>query len=165
MSKKRSVEVISWNFLSTPSSERILLGLVEKTFLCDCGCHGRCTYNGILDIMAWSMAHLLLGAPPASRHDGSPWTKDDKYRVQLHAKGSAEGTGPGLKPCSGSRAGPATRCAGDARQTGQTCPFGISLRMPCGGTAGAPVHPSGVICSCRTSLPVPCSVALGLPWR
>lgn len=70
--KKASTEVYSWNLLSIEDSERILFTCVSKSFLCGCGCKGRCTIDAILQVFSWSMQVLLSGQFPSHRHDGAP---------------------------------------------------------------------------------------------
>ena len=72
--KKETVEVISWNFMAFPKLERVLFGLVEKQLLCKCGCHGRCTIDGMFIAFVWSLGCLFVGKNPSARHDGSDWT-------------------------------------------------------------------------------------------
>ena len=41
------------------------------------------TMDDIMDIFSWSMRHLLVGANPVCRHDGSPWSDSDALRKGL----------------------------------------------------------------------------------
>ena len=38
------------------------------------------TFDDIMEVIAWSMRHLLAGTRPTERHDGTPFNKDDKNR-------------------------------------------------------------------------------------
>ena len=38
----KSIDVFSWNLLSAPSGDRFPFTMVEKQFMCQCGCGGRC---------------------------------------------------------------------------------------------------------------------------
>ena len=38
------------------------------------------TMDGIMEVFAWSMRHLLSGTNPICRHDGSPWEASDAQR-------------------------------------------------------------------------------------
>lgn len=40
------------------------------------------SYDDILEAVAWSFKHLLVGCMPASRHDSLPWQKTDVIRRQ-----------------------------------------------------------------------------------
>ena len=72
--KQGSVEVLSWNFLGVPESERMLCAIAEKKF-----CSPK-TVESMLEIIAWSFRCLFTGKWPSARHDGTPFTKDDKWR-------------------------------------------------------------------------------------
>ncbi len=76
--KNKSIEVFSWNFIAIPHLERILFCLIERRYLCQCGCHGRHTINGILSVFRYSLLALLENLWPTKRHDGSPWAKTDQ---------------------------------------------------------------------------------------
>ena len=53
--KKKSVEVFSWNFVAEPDADRFLATVIEKEFLCQCGsCHGRHTTDKVLELLCWS---------------------------------------------------------------------------------------------------------------
>ncbi len=54
MAKGQSVEVFSWNFSAAPSKERVLFCVMEKAFLCACGCGGRHTLDALIQVLAWS---------------------------------------------------------------------------------------------------------------
>ena len=58
--KKGTVEVISWNQCAG-FHERTLFCVLDKAFLCDCGCKGRCTIDAALSIFVWSMNCLTRG--------------------------------------------------------------------------------------------------------
>ena len=65
---------------------RLLFGAVEKEVCCKCGCSGRHTLEGMLQIFCWSMECLLRGEYPTARHDGSPWASTDKQRQKRTGK-------------------------------------------------------------------------------
>ena len=44
--KKDSVEILSFNFLSCPTSDRVPVTAISKKFTCKCGCKGRHTWHG-----------------------------------------------------------------------------------------------------------------------
>ncbi len=78
----RSVVVGSFNIISAQEqnrrAKRNLFFVLSKQKLCNCGCSGYHTFQGIWEILAWSMQHLLKGRAPAARHDGMPWTAEDQ---------------------------------------------------------------------------------------
>ncbi len=76
--KQQSVEVFSWNCIAAPAMERILFALVEKSWLCGCGCGGRCTMDPILEVFNYSLDALFQKCWPSRRHDGKDWTPFDK---------------------------------------------------------------------------------------
>ena len=78
--KKGTVEALSWNMVALPEAERVLFTLIEKQFLCQCGCSGRHTLDAMLKVFVWSMQVLLSGEWPQERHDGKPWLPSDKSR-------------------------------------------------------------------------------------
>ncbi len=85
--KWKSIEVISWDFLGSPGSERILAAVMDAGFLCQCGqCSGRHTFDQVLEVLCWSFRCIVMGHYPASRHDKSPWQPHDKCRVPLAGK-------------------------------------------------------------------------------
>ena len=49
--KSASIEVFNWNLLNEFDSERHLFATVPKDITCDCGCHGRDTFDAVLDIL------------------------------------------------------------------------------------------------------------------
>ena len=81
-----TMEVLTLNFVCCPLMERMLWSCLERPYFCKCGCSGRHTLDPMLELLNWSLRHLLLGIWPASRHDKSPWGRDDQRRS--HLKGS-----------------------------------------------------------------------------
>ena len=67
MAKGQSVEVFSWNFSAAPSKERVLFCLMEKSFICACGCGGRHTLDALIQVLAWSLNSLLTGTKKQHR--------------------------------------------------------------------------------------------------
>ena len=76
--KGQSAEILSWNFMSLPALERVLFCLIEKSWLCCCGCKGKCTFDALLEIMVWSLQCLFSACWPTCRHDKTPWSAEDK---------------------------------------------------------------------------------------
>ena len=40
------------------------------------------TFDDIMEVLAWSMRHLLQGSRPSCRHDGQPFNKSDHKRAK-----------------------------------------------------------------------------------
>ena len=78
--------IFSWNFLSFPGAERYPFAMVEKEYMCDCGCSGRCTIDAVLEVLLWSMRCLMTGQSPSCRHDKSAWRKTDQLRSKTLPK-------------------------------------------------------------------------------
>ena len=78
--KHKTIEVMSWNILSIPDSERFPFVVIEKQFCCKCGCGGRHTLEPFLQVFCWSMRALIEGVWPKHRHDREPWSKTDAWR-------------------------------------------------------------------------------------
>ena len=76
----KSVYVFSWNPIAAQTCERILFSSIQRDFLCQCGCMGRCTLDGIAEVFRWCMCVLVSGAHPTCRHDRSDWLKSDRSR-------------------------------------------------------------------------------------
>ena len=79
---QKSVLVGCLNVISGRSEmlrgDRHLMFVVGKSRLCDCGCSGFHTLQGLWDVVAWSMRSLLAGVAPGQRHDGQPFTDYDR---------------------------------------------------------------------------------------
>jgi len=74
--KHASTEVYSWNLLCDRDGKRYLFCNINKDFLCDCGCAGRCTMDTLMEVFCWSMHVLLDGRHPHQRHDGGQLDPD-----------------------------------------------------------------------------------------
>ena len=62
------------------SSRRHLLFAVRKSAVCDCGCHGWCTFYVLFQHVAWALLCAKRGIRPESRHDGGTL---DAARLEL----------------------------------------------------------------------------------
>lgn len=77
----RSVVVGSMNIISASDGinhRRQPLFVLRKARFCGCGCQGFHTIQEIMAVVAWSMQCLRDGIAPSCRHDGSPWTSEDR---------------------------------------------------------------------------------------
>ena len=72
--KRDSLYLLLFTVLNGRERERIWIAAFSKRVLCRCGCFGRCTLDGIWDIVAWSMKALLVGRWPTLDHLGQPLT-------------------------------------------------------------------------------------------
>ena len=59
--KKDSVEILSFNFLGSPTADRIPITCISKKNLCQCGCKGAHTWYAIFEVIVWSFKMLLTG--------------------------------------------------------------------------------------------------------
>ena len=65
--------------------ERFPMVAFTKKQICDCGCLGRCTFDWIFKIIAWSFEALLAKKFPAKDHNGDPFPKGS-YRDRMKNK-------------------------------------------------------------------------------
>lgn len=68
--KKQSLEVISWNVLGDSNNDRVPFTGISKSYCCKCGCLGRCTWDTVMEIFAWSIKALVAGRHPSVDHKG-----------------------------------------------------------------------------------------------
>ena len=75
MGKRSSAYTLQWNLVNLhgPEGTRYPFCLLEKCFLCQCGCQGTHTLDDLVDIWVWSMRALWRGEWPKGRHDGESW--------------------------------------------------------------------------------------------
>jgi len=72
-SKTDSLNLLTWTLLSGPSRRRIWLCAFPKRDLCQCGCLGRHTYDGVLEVVGWMLRAMLAKAWPKVDHTGKPF--------------------------------------------------------------------------------------------
>ena len=81
----KSVYVASYNYLAGSSAaraRRYVFSVLRKDGCCQRGCEGWHTLQKVFDVFAWSMGRLCSGVAPSCRHDGSPWSQEDrKHRL------------------------------------------------------------------------------------
>jgi hypothetical protein len=80
-SKKDSIEIISWNFLSHPTADRIPVTAISKQHLCKCNCKGSHTWTAIMEVIVWSLRMLFLGVVSGTLPDGTAWVEPGKDRL------------------------------------------------------------------------------------
>lgn len=62
------------------SMRRHLIAVFRKSFMCKCGCGGRCTLVPLWALLHWSLSALAEGRWPSQKHDGTAWTRADGSR-------------------------------------------------------------------------------------
>eukprot|EP00969_Alexandrium_andersonii_P043431 1904242-Alexandrium_andersonii.AAC.1 len=65
------------------TGNRYLIAAVRRSEICGCGCRGWCTLHSLWAMVSWSLHHLLLGRHPSSRHDGTPFRREEQWRADL----------------------------------------------------------------------------------
>ena len=139
----KSIIVMSWNAISARAvgdrAQRRLLTVIAKSQLCDCGCGGFDTLQGVWVVVAWSFQHLMLGTSPSRRHDGSPFSQDEaRHRIPagirlphaalLQLRGDWEWFYQCFRFRTPSQERFCFLC--DATRTGPLCGFNFSARAP-----------------------------------
>ena len=94
--KRDSLFLLTLRVLNGQHRRRIWGAALSKRQLCDCGCHGRHTFDALFEIFAWSMKALLVGKWPNADHMGRPfqvgdWRRDKantllRFRAAMIAK-------------------------------------------------------------------------------
>ena len=54
------------------TSSRHLVGTLQKTGICKCGCNGWCSIFCVMEFVKWSCLTMTSGMWPTARHDGKP---------------------------------------------------------------------------------------------
>ena len=84
----KGILVASWNVVSSSSeafrNQRQPLFILQKGRLCGRGCGGYHTLQKLFEVVAWSFQCLLAGVAPSCRHDGQPWSPEDR-KVRMRA--------------------------------------------------------------------------------
>lgn len=86
ISMTRNDSLVGIFVYSLVTMRRHLVSVLRKSFLCKCGCGGRCTLYPVLAMIRWSMEALSAGRWPTNRHDGTPWAESDANRFQNAGK-------------------------------------------------------------------------------
>lgn len=81
ISLTRNDSILGVFVYSLVSMRRHLVAVLRKSFLCKCGCGGRCTMWPIFAIMRWSLQALAEGRRPLTKPDGQAWSADDGARL------------------------------------------------------------------------------------
>ena len=76
----RSVIVICMNTLGGSPAQRkrrLMVSMLAKDSLCDCGCSGFHTLQDFFGVWSWSLQHLRGYGAPSCRHDKTPFSSWD----------------------------------------------------------------------------------------
>lgn len=73
-----SLEQFSWSFCVQPDAPRILYTAIPKSAVA-----GKVTWDALLGVFAWSMRCMFGGLWPSKRHDGTEFTKEDRWRAKM----------------------------------------------------------------------------------
>ena len=84
--KRDSICLLTYRVLNGQHRRRVWVAALSKRQLCDCGCYGRCTFDALFDVMAWSMTCLLLAKWPEKDHLGRPFKPGDWRRGKANTK-------------------------------------------------------------------------------
>ena len=78
-SHKDSVFLLLWHVLN--GSDRTICWFCSftKRHICRCGCLGRCTFNGVFEVAAWTLKACLAGKFPMLDHKNQPF-KEGSWR-------------------------------------------------------------------------------------
>jgi hypothetical protein len=79
------VFLLLFTVLSGAFRDRLWICTFNKHRVCRCGCVGRCTFDGIYRVVAWSARALLAGRFPSLDHEGKPFP-ESSYRGKLAGK-------------------------------------------------------------------------------
>jgi hypothetical protein len=72
--RRDSIFLLTYRVLSGVHRKRFWIVAMSKRVLCNCGCFGRCTFDGIFDVVAWSFKCLMAGFWPRFGPYGEPLT-------------------------------------------------------------------------------------------
>jgi hypothetical protein len=83
-----SLILFLWSALSGDNQDRFWITAFPKQSMCNCGCHGRHTFDGVWRVLSWSFKALLSGKYPEKRHDETPFGKlvGDRNRAKQAGK-------------------------------------------------------------------------------
>ena len=63
------------------TGKRYLCAILRKRNICQCGCHGWCSFYPLFVYLLWSLRSLANKCWPDHRHDNSPWRPTDHVRA------------------------------------------------------------------------------------
>lgn len=71
--KRDSIYLLQFTILTGTCRKRFWISAFSKRSMCQCGCSGRCTFEVVFEVIAWSFRALLAGTYPAVDHRGNPF--------------------------------------------------------------------------------------------
>lgn len=80
-----SLNLIQFTVLSGIHRKRYWICAFPKRDMCRCGCFGRCSFDAVFEVVAWSLRALAAGVFPSVDHKGVPFP-DESYRGKLAKK-------------------------------------------------------------------------------
>lgn len=86
ISMTRNDSIFGVFLYSLQTLKRHLIAVFRKSFLCKCGCGGRCTLLPLWVLLHWSLTALANGKWPSRKHDGTPWAQADGQRAEQAGK-------------------------------------------------------------------------------
>jgi hypothetical protein len=77
--REQSLELLSFNILTHPSRHdmRIPIFAMQKHWL-----QKETTYDEVMKVISWSLVHAAAGRNPITRHDGTPFSTKDAWRLR-----------------------------------------------------------------------------------
>ena len=72
MTHNNSRYLLTVRVLSGKHRQRFWIAALSKKLLCQCGCFGRCTFDAIWEVVAWSCCALVAGEWPRTDHRQRP---------------------------------------------------------------------------------------------
>ena len=67
---------ISYYLSNINTGERFLICSVRKSDLCQCSCHGNCTFGSVMQVISWSFNVLATGVHPDFDYRGQPFSDE-----------------------------------------------------------------------------------------
>jgi hypothetical protein len=74
INNRDSLYLVLFNVVTgTSNHKRHRFAAWSKRLTCNCGCKGRCTFEGVWGVMKWVADIMRIGFHPTHRHDGIPF--------------------------------------------------------------------------------------------
>ena len=134
-----SLILFLWSALSGVNQDRFWCTAFPKSSMCACGCHGKHTFDGVFEVLAWSFSSLLCGKYPGTRHDGSPFEK----RMGDRNRGKSGDESLGVQGCCG-------KARGDWSWQNNAPICGIGLKVLRTSTRGSAGPAQRTVAACHT---------------
>ena len=83
--KRQSLFLLLFTVISGVHRERFWVTALTNKCLCQCGCFGRCTFDLIFKVVAWSFRALAAGRYPMVDHEGNEFPQGS-HRASLAGK-------------------------------------------------------------------------------